>query len=477
VLACDEPPVERILVEPVPAILTIDRDSVVLLEGTSHRLSATLRDSSGIALEGPVSWLSYPPEIAAVDRTGLVRAHQMGTALVVARSGELTDTAHIDVRVRFRSVSAGQSHTCAVTAIGRVYCWGYNREGQLGTGTMGTRTGPTRVASGLTFATVSAGLDFTCAAGGAAPHCWGANRSGQLGTAARSDATTPAPVAGDLSAIAVSAYAIHACGWSPPSDTETGVAHCWGADWAGQLGDGAEVPGYGPQAIRGERQFGALAVGRLFTCGLTVGGEVYCWGANTTGQLGRSDAPETCLYPRGRSFPCSSAPLAVPATNTFAVLGAGAQHACAVGIDDSTYCWGDNTSGQLGVGSTSAHLQPTTVAGGLEFTALALGDRHTCGLTPDGAAYCWGANESGALGTTATYENCGSRLCSTVPVRAAPGHLFVQLSASRGGNGAHTCGLTTDGVLLCWGRNEWGQLGAGFQGGISFEPLRVSGQP
>lgn len=473
VFACGEPPVDRILVDPVPVILTLDHDSVLVMEGTSFQLSATLRDSSGIPLEGAVSWLSWPPDIATVDRDGLVQAHRMGVALVFVRSGELADTALIDVRVQFRLVSAGQAHTCATTATGSVYCWGLNTEGRLGDGTMETSPRPTRVTGDTRFSGLSAGRQFTCGVSDGHVHCWGSNRSGQLGSDSKDDALIPVPVKGNLAFGSVSAYAIHTCA----IETHDEHAYCWGADWAGQLGNGDADWALGPHAVVGGLRFVALEAGWLFTCGVTPDGEAYCWGGNDQGQLGRADSPDHCQFLSGRALPCAIAPRPVMGSHVFEAVAAGTGHVCALTDDGTAYCWGDNAAGQLGVGSTAPTSEPTAVTGVGPLRSLSAGDEHTCGLTTDGVAYCWGANADGALGTSATFESCGGRLCSTTPVPVSGGHRFTLVSASRGDGGAHTCGITTTGVLLCWGRNEWGQLGIGFRGAVSFEPLRVVGQP
>ena len=124
-------------------------------------------------------------------------------------------------------------------------------------------------------------------------------------------------------------------------------------------------------------------------------------------------------------------------------VAAGAQHACAIGVDRSTYCWGDNAYGQLGDGSNDASLAPVAVAGGHSFVEITSGaHHHTCGLTRSGILWCWGQNPFGQLGDGTTED-------SNVPVQAAPSLKFRSVDAGT----YHTCGMATDGTAYCWGSN------------------------
>src|SRR5712691_10828720 len=142
----------------------------------------------------------------------------------------------------------------------------------------------------------------------------------------------------------------------------------------------------------------------------------------------------------GCNEPISSPPITVIGV-TAQPLAAGYSFTCALTGAGAAYCWGYNSDGQLGNGSTTSSSTPVAVSGGLSFSALATGAYHTCGLTSTGAAYCWGSNSVGQLGD-------GSTTSSARPVAVAGGLSFSALAT--GGSGAgHTCGLTRGGAAYC----------------------------
>jgi alpha-tubulin suppressor-like RCC1 family protein len=133
-------------------------------------------------------------------------------------------------------------------------------------------------------------------------------------------------------------------------------------------------------------------------------------------------------------------------------------HACFLNDRGAAFCWGNNAVGQLGTGSSTG---PESCGASTEtFVALTAGFSHTCGLTAGAAAFCWGNNAVGQLGTGSSTgpESCGASAspCSTTPVAVT--QTFVGLTAAVGG---HTCGLTASGAALCWGSNDFGELGNG----------------
>jgi alpha-tubulin suppressor-like RCC1 family protein/uncharacterized protein YjdB len=213
--------------------------------------------------------------------------------------------------------------------------------------------------------------------------------------------------------------------------------------------------------VRPQDQFGN-STGTATTITLTVGANP--WGGaliGTSTKVGsgaltfdslRLDKPGV-----GYTIIATAAGLTPDTTNAFTVIvpitstgeAAGVSHSCVLVSGGYPACWGNNDLGQVGRPSGGSDSIPRLVTGRRAFTRLTAGDRHTCGLEASGAAWCWGDNLLGQLGNAAT----GAK--SVVPVLVDGGLQFTSLSAG----GTHTCGVTTGGVVYCWGNNASGQLG------------------
>jgi hypothetical protein len=252
----------------------------------------------------------------------------------------------------FKSVSAGVYHTCGLAPSGAAYCWGNNGAGQLGNGSVGSFDSvPVVVSGGLTFAAVGAGYQYTCGltTSGAA-YCWGDNDYGELGNGNTTFSPVPVPVSGGLSFVALSTGYFHACGL-----TQGGAAYCWGGNFAGELGNGTTQQSTTPVAVSGGLRFASISAGQWTTCGVTTGGTAYCWGSNGYGQIGNAAG----------AFTGTPNPTPVPVSGglTFASVSPGYLHTCGVTTQGAAYCWGDNSEGELGDGSTTIHSTPVPVFG------------------------------------------------------------------------------------------------------------------
>ena len=177
------------------------------------------------------------------------------------------------------SIMTGGLHTCLVSVDGRMFCWGGNDEGQLGTGGSTRLSTPAAVGSELRFVAVAPGLSHSCAiARGGSLWCWGENDHGQLGDRTQVAHSSPVRAAAGHAFRAIAAGAAHTCGLELD-----GVAWCWGSDAHGQLGDGGSFDRSSPVAVAGPQRFSSLDVGWNFTCGLTESGRAMCWGDNSAG--------------------------------------------------------------------------------------------------------------------------------------------------------------------------------------------------
>ena len=311
------------------------------------------------------------------------------------------------------------------------------------------------------FAQVSVGLSLnTCAAtthGGG--FCWGTLYTTQVDSVeayAKPVYAVPGTVPGGLAWLAFSGGFNHNCGL-----TTDGAAYCWGYNSNGQLGNNSGVGSSlaytpAPVAVSGGLTFKAVSAGAYHTCGLTTSGAIYCWGLDSRGELGD-----------GTTSFVNSAPVAVSGGLTFVAVTVSDDHSCGLAAAGAAYCWGDNAAGALGTGDTIPSTVPVPVTGGLKFVALSAGFAHGCGLTQAGGAYCWGNNGAGELGN-------GTTVRSTSPVLVSGGLTFTSISAGQD----YTCGVTTGGLAYCWGDNSYGTLGNNanlFTHNANPTPLPVSG--
>jgi alpha-tubulin suppressor-like RCC1 family protein len=321
-------------------------------------------------------------------------------------------------------------------------------------------TGTTVPATGLVFASVSVGFLHSCGVTTAgAAYCWGAQSYGQLGNGTiYTSALSPVPVSGGLTFEAVSASLFATCGV-----TTSGAAYCWGS--GGSLGDTIGTNNFTPLPVSGGLTFTSVSAGITHSCGVTTAGAAYCWGGGSYGELGD-----------GTTNSHSSTPVPVAGGLTFAAVSAEGSHSCGVTTTGVAYCWGMNTMGELGVGTSTGPEQcqsggsvgcstiPVAVAGGLTFKTVSTAGFHSCGVTTSGVPYCWGENLFDLLGSgtppstgpeqcddTAGIYDWGPSVipCSLVPVPVAGGLNLASLTT--GGQDQFACGLTSTGVAYCWG--------------------------
>ena len=455
--ACDGPFVPPPSYPPgpaVPATVVVLPDSGTVTMDDTLRLTATVRDSLGATLTGvAVSWVSADTTIAVpVNALGTVRGQRPGVTRIRAYAGTAVGAVTVFVTpVVYTSFSAGADHVCAVANNQHAYCWGNNDDAEVGTGASSlVEPVPRLVALAPALRAVTAGGAHSCALDpGGIAYCWGREVNGRLGRdGTPGDPAIPTAVVTGLHFDALAAGGAHSCGL-----TTTGRAACWGADALGQLGDGGVVDRTTPQAVIGDSTWRTITTGTLHTCALTADSTAACWGANASGQIGDGTLVDRPL------------PTAVTSTLRYAAISAGGGHTCAVTGGGAATCWGRNTRGQTGTGLPDSTLAlPTSVAGGLQFQSIAAGGEHTCGIAADGSAYCWGANTSGQLGDS-------SRTDRALPVPVVGGLHFLVVQAGA----AFTCGLTTTLVLYCWGDGTQGQLGRTALG-TSVVPVKVAGQ-
>ncbi len=233
-------------------------------------------------------------------------------------------------------------------------------------------------------------------------------------------------------------------------------AYCWGsADW-GKLGIGpTSTNQLRPTRVSGGLQFAQISAGFRHTCAVTTDGKAYCWGENSSGQLG--DGTTTSR----------TTPVLVAGGRHFDRIRAGGLHTCALTPAGKGFCWGDNGYGALGDGTTTRRTSPVAVVGGLELRRLMVGGQHSCGVTTANKGYCWGHGLVGELGQ-------GVKKNSPRPVAVSGGLGWQAILPGTD----HTCGITTAGKAYCWGTfgtDTYSGLGTGNNADGALTPLPVAG--
>ena len=302
----------------------------------------------------------------------------------VAVSGEL----------RFRQLSAGLGSTCGVTTDHVAYCWGDNGFGGLGNGTTTPSLKPVAVAGGHKFTQVANYFAHAC--GVSYPDgrawCWGSNRDGQLGNGTRDllAHSTPIAVKGGLTFNRITTGSSHTCGV-----TTSNKVYCWGLNSDGQLGDGTEVyRRQTPRLVASGLAFAWVDAAGRTTCAITTDRRAFCWGVGKRGQRGDGSITLRVRTPR-----------AVLGNHLFAKVSVGGSHTCGVTTSNQAWCWGANTRGGLGDGSNTDRTTPRLVVGGLAFNQVNSGSLQTCARTTAGVGYCWGSNFFGELGIGTTVDS------------------------------------------------------------------------
>jgi alpha-tubulin suppressor-like RCC1 family protein len=333
------------------------------------------------------------------------------------------------------SVGAGEYHSCALLADGRVKCWGANLWGTSGLGDtrrhdgrpsyMGDNLNAVDLGAGRTAKKLYVGSDHSCAIlDNDMVKCWGRNDVGQLGLGDRNDR----------------------------------------GDDAGEMGDALPAVSLGTGRIAL-----SLSLGYRHTCALLDNSTLKCWGWGRFGQLGNGSSADRGDGPgeMGDSLPTVN----VGTGRTVTSVVAGYQDTCAVLDDQTLKCWGDNSHGQLGLGDKILHgptaasmgdgLPVVNLGTGRTVRELGLGFLHTCALLDDQSVKCWGYNAYGKLGygDTADRGDGPGEMGDNLPAVDLGG----QLVSALGVGWDHNCVVTAGGggAVRCWGYGDTGSLGMG----------------
>ena len=285
-------------------------------------------------------------------------------------------------------VSAGFIHSCALLETREVMCWGANDSGQLALDKEKTQSKiPIMIPEFPNITKIVVGGLSSCAINAENRlFCWGRNDFGQLGTGDTENKYIPTTILEDIIDIDIGFN--HAC--AIRSDKKL---FCWGDNSYGQLGDGTQNASLEPKLIE-STEATSIKVGENHTCAINSVNELFCWGDNQFGQLGTGSTDLLILLP-------------AKAVNDVISFDLGNNHGCLVQEktgDIIQTCWGKNDFSQLALPKDNdPHRTPEALKNIVNIDSASLGGNHSCSLVNTDKSivkelYCWGDNSSGQIG-------------------------------------------------------------------------------
>jgi len=281
---------------------------------------------------------------------------------------------------------------------------------------------------------ISTGYEYTVAIGtDGSLWAWGANWAGQLGEGTTTNKLTPTKIGTDTNWTSIFTGENHTI-----AIKTDGSLWAWGSNYYGQLGEGTTTNKLTPTRIGTDTNWASVSASN-HTVAIKTDGSLWAWGDNGRGQLGDGTTDS------------KSSPTRIGTDTNWKSVSAGYGHTIALKTDGSLWVWGYNEIGQLGDGTTTDKNTPTRIGIDTNWTSIFTGKYHTIAIKTDGSLWAWGMNVEGQLGdgTSSTYK--------TSPTRIGTDTNWKSVSAGSD----HTIALKTDGSLWAWGYNSYGQLGDG----------------
>ena len=365
-----------------------------------------------------------------------------------------------------KKVYTGSSFSCIIDDMdGYGWCWGWNGEGELGSNN--TDSQPADIEqivnpendNSWVWRKLAPGGNHTCGIGQTFPgskklYCWGYNYYGQVGTSPAGSGQkyyVPQEVKNpdDKEWIDVTTGAAHSCG----IDSDHNL-WCWGYNGNKQLGVDSIYSTYTPQLVVHPEglKWEKVSAGFQHTCAIDEVGQVYCWGWNIFGGVG--DGSGTKI----------AEPILVSslADKKIVALSKGSVQRGMCAIDDlgDLYCWGNNSLGETNAKTTGEKFTPVEIQGWGDWHAVLLGEQSNNGYSPfscgfdDSGIKCWGSNINNQLAN-------GNLQSSTKQIQVNFDETVNPLTIAIGWSGGSACTILKNGHLYCWGRNDHGQLGIG----------------
>ncbi|MDC3299830.1 hypothetical protein OAV20_01170 [Euryarchaeota archaeon] len=315
--------------------------------------------------------------------------------------------------------------------------------------------------------------------------CWGNNDQGKrgLGGGIGNASITPPGKAGPwlVGNLSIGMVEVSAGGWSTCSLKETGQIWCWGGGESGQLGSGTDVcqnqgsggiscadgTNYPPVQVSlpmGKTAVSLSDANQGHFCAILNTGEGLCWGWNNHGELGdgtvctggdywsdnNNPSPAGCNSKNGRYTPVIVDDSNFPINSSFISISMGLYHTCGIIDNNDLYCWGYNDNGQLGIGTTDYGNYPIPQFVDSNVIGVSTGNNHACALYESQTIKCWGANIEGQLGTgNMYYQN------TPTAINLSSNISLISIESAYNSN----CAISEDFIPICWGANQFGQIG------------------
>ena len=202
-----------------------------------------------------------------------------------------------------------------------------------------------------------------------------------------------------------------------------------------------------------------VSAGSGFACAVASDGKAYCWGSTTKGRLGDNTSVNYVI----RNSPVAVVKGEIPEGVAIKSVSAGEEHACAIASNEKAYCW-SAYGGKLGINDPYAesYAQPMAIERGVipptaTIQYISAGSDHTCAIASNSKTYCWGYNSAGQLGNGSSTNANTPRAVSqgAMPVNAAIRDISTNTQGSLMGSSSigHSCAVASTGGIYCWGSN------------------------